>query len=257
MGKGGSQTTLRSPVENTAFFVAANPAHEKEGKCIFPGVSLCMVSSALLLTAYAPPASYVAQCLRFPRVVIEQWENYQKGSYRNRCHIASSHGVLRLSIPLLQGKHQRMPIREVQIDHRERWTKNHLETLITAYGSAPFFEEYYELFEPVYQKQPAFLFDLNLELLQTTVKAMRISCSIELSQEYERFPVPECADLRQAISPKEPQKLLGQLEWNPVPYPQVFEERHGFLSDLSIFDMLFCLGPESILNLGEGLTDNR
>lgn len=150
-----------------------------------------------------------------------------------------------------------MPIREVQIDHRERWTKNHLETLITAYGSAPFFEEYYELFEPVYQKQPAFLFDLNLELLQTTVKAMRISCSIELSQEYERFPVPECADLRQAISPKEPQKLLGQLEWNPVPYPQVFEERHGFLSDLSIFDMLFCLGPESILNLGEGLTDNR
>ncbi|MBK6950373.1 MAG: WbqC family protein [Haliscomenobacter sp.] len=216
-----------------------------------------MVSSALLLTAYAPPASYVAQCLRFPRVVIEQWENYQKGSFRNRCHIASSHGVLRLSIPLWQGKHQRMPIREVRIDHRERWAKNHLETLVTAYGSAPFFEEYYDLFEPVYLKRPAFLFDLNLELLQAIAKALRIPCAIELSREYERIPMAECADLRQAISPKERNMHPGLLGWNPIAYPQVFEEKHGFLPDLSIFDMLFCLGPESILNLNEGLTDIR
>ncbi len=213
-----------------------------------------MAFSALLVTAYAPPASYVAQCVRFPKVIIEQGENYQKGSYRNRCFIASSYGLLRLSIPLLKGKHQRMPIREVRIDHRERWAKNHLESLATAYGSAPFFHEYFELFEPLYRKQPEFLFDFNLEMLQIIVNALRIPCTIQLSSTYERNPAPECADLRWAISPKENQHRPDHNGWNPIPYPQVFEERHGFLPDLSIFDMLFCLGPESILNLTQGLT---
>jgi hypothetical protein len=153
---------------------------------------------------------------------VEACEHYQKGSFRNRCHIAGPNGVQRLSIPLVKGKHNQMPIKEVRIAYDEPWQVRHWRSIRTAYGNAPYFEHYADDLAPHYEKHYTFLFDLNLELLRLVLQQkLGWQGEIVLSTSY----IP--ADL--------PKDL-------PQQYPQVFEDKHGFLPDLSILDLLFCCG---------------
>jgi hypothetical protein len=197
-------------------------------------------NTALLPTAFCPPISYIAAFLHFERVQIEQHEHYQKGGMRNRCFIATANGPLRLTVPLLKGKHQQLPVREVRIDYRTPWIKNHWHAIESAYRRAPFFEEYSAYLLPIFQQKPAFLFDLNLSVLTLVLKFLRIPGAPALSEAYEDIPALK-TDLRQVFRPNE-----AQLAWfHTQSYPQVFEDRQGFIPNLSILDLLFCLGPEA------------
>ncbi|NJK84178.1 MAG: WbqC family protein [Saprospiraceae bacterium] len=96
----------------------------------------------LLELHYLPCVHYFTKICQYPKVCLEQHENYLKRSYRNRCHLAAANGILRLSIPLEKGKNQQMPIRSVKIAYDEPWQKQHLKSIHTAYGNAPFFNDY-------------------------------------------------------------------------------------------------------------------
>lgn len=212
--------------------------------------------SALLTTAYCPPIVYLAQFNRFNTIYLEQWENYQKGSYRNRTYIATGNGVLSLSVPLLKGKHQRMPVREVQIDQRQPWLKIHLDSLRSAYNNAPYYADYIDYLLPIYHKKHTFLFDLNLELLQRMMRWWGIATQIELTSQYTVDTDPTILDLRSAISPKVAHVVETTLEQTYPSYPQVFDVRHGFLPNLGSLDLLFCKGPEGGMYLKETLAYN-
>ncbi|MEY4135614.1 MAG: hypothetical protein RL386_1964 [Bacteroidota bacterium] len=198
-------------------------------------------TSALLPTAYLPPIPYLGACFLFGRIFIEQWEHYQKGGTRNRCFIATANGPQRLTIPLLKGKHQQLPVREVRIDYREPWVKTHWQAIRSAYGRAPFYEEYTALLLPVFERRPAFLFDLNQELLRLVLGFLKCPRHPELNEAYVRSPA-DTLDLRAAFRPNymAGQPLQG---FQVLPYPQLFEDRNGFLPGLSILDLLYCLGP--------------
>jgi hypothetical protein len=208
-------------------------------------------TSALLPTAYLPPIAYVGTFFLFGQVFIEQWEHYQKGGMRNRCFIASASGPLRLTIPLLKGKHQQLPVREVRIDYRESWAKNHWQTLRSAYGKAPFYEEYAALLHPVFERRPSFLFDLNQELLHLILGFLKSPQLPELNAGYTATPAG-MLDLRGAFRPD---NAAGRAlpDFHAVPYPQVFEDRNGFLPGLSILDLLFCLGPAARAKITAGI----
>ena len=106
-----------------------------------------MEQKAILLELqYLPPIQYFTKFFQHENVVIEQYEHYIKRSYRNRCHIATSHGIQRLSIPLKKGKNEQQSIRKVQIAYGESWQKNHWSAILAAYSNAPFFEHYEEYF---------------------------------------------------------------------------------------------------------------
>lgn len=196
---------------------------------------------ALLPSSYLPPVSWCAAAWNSKRIFLEACENYQKGSLRNRCHIAGPNGVQRLSIPLLKGKHQQTPLREVRIAYDERWQRQHWRTIKTAYSNAPFFEHYAGDLAPFYERRYAFLFDYNLDLLTFILqKKLDWQGRVILTQAWlptEKWgPV---ADLREAFSGKPGERP----EWfRPLRYPQVFEERGGFLPNLSVLDLLFCCG---------------
>lgn len=211
--------------------------------------------SALLSTAYFPPLSYLAQFLRFPEIVLEQWEHYQKGSYRNRARIATANGMLDLSVPLVKGKHQKMPIREVRVDYGQPWVKAHLDTLQSAYGKSPFYADYVVFLEPIFASRPLFLFDLNYAILEKLLKWWRIPTPLSLSLAYTPASTPSYAhvDLRDALSPKPGRAGAAMPGVRAAAYPQVFEARHGFVGDLSALDLLFCTGPEGILYLKESI----
>ncbi len=173
-----------------------------------------------------------------PALSLEACEHYQKGSYRNRCHLAGPNGVQRLSIPLLHGKHQQTPIREVRIAPGTDWPKQHWRSIRTAYGNAPFFEHYADELAPFYEKSWPFLFDFNLELLQFVLGKIGYRGEISCSETFLPRQTARAGDFREMLRPNAPVPAW----FSPLPYAQVFTDRHGFLPDLAVLDLLMCCG---------------
>ncbi len=216
---------------------------------------MTIAGNGLLELHYLPCIQYFTKFYLHSRVWIEQHEHYQKGSYRNRAHIASANGLLRLSIPLVKGKHQQQNIREVRIAYDEPWPTQHWQSIRSAYGNAPFFEYYSEHLQPIFHKRPTFLFDFNLELLQTLLGLLSIDCPVTLSTEYYKNIPDDWKDYRNLISPKNEQSPADPF-FKGVKYVQVFEEKHGFLPNLSILDLLFCVGPGASMLLEASIPEN-
>ncbi len=199
----------------------------------------------LLELQYWPPVQYFTKFILYPQVQLEQREHYRKGSYRNRCCIASANGLLRLSVPLMKGKNEQQPIREVRIAGREDWQYQHWKSIRTAYNRSPFFEHYSDTIKPLFQKKYDLLFDLNQEILQTMLSILSIRAEPVLTKTYDAMPAEGIVDFRNGISPKV-QYALADPHFDARPYPQVFEEKHGFFPNLSILDLLFCCGPQAL-----------
>ena len=192
---------------------------------------------------YCPPVTWFLAVSHASEVYLEQQEHYVKGTYRNRCHIAAVNGVQRLTVPLRKGKNQQQPIREVRIAYDEPWQIRHWRALCTAYGNSPFFEHYSELYVSFFTiKKYEFLWDWNYELLMVSMKILKIKTPILLTESYESYP-KDSLDLRTKFQPNSSPQVT---DLEQVKYPQVFEDRLGFLGDLSIFDIIFCAGRINI-----------
>ena len=187
-------------------------------------------------------------------VYIEACENYQKQSYRNRCRFYAADGVQALSFPVVHesGTHK-LPISEIKIDYSTPWIMQHKRAIISAYRTSAYFEYYQdELFE-ILDSKPEKLFDLNLALIHFFVEKTGIKVDLRLTSEFSVQGLVEgssvqCEDLREIIHPKRPNGLLASMGLEK-PYFQVFTRKYGFQSDLSIMDLLFNEGPDSIMFL--------
>lgn len=202
---------------------------------------------ALLALHYLPNVQYMSKWLAFGEVRIEQHEHYGKGTYRNRCQIAGANGPLLLSVPLLKGKNEQQPVREVRIAYQQPWQAQHWQSIQSAYGKSPFFLYYADAFEALYQQKPELLFDWNAALLTLLLRCLKLPSELAFTQRYEEAPAAEVVDFRQRLSPKAPSE--ADAHFKSIVYPQVFAEKHGFLPNLSTLDLLFCTGPEAALYL--------
>lgn len=172
------------------------------------------------------------------QVVWEVWDNFQKQTYRNRCYIATDQGALMLNIPIrhVGGNTGRQAYREVQIENSTPWQRQHWRSLATAYRSAPFFEYYEAELRPVFEKPFSLLLDLNLETLSVMCGLLELPFPTSRSTQFQTQP-EGLQDGRFLISSKIKNSI-------PVAeYAQVFQERHGFLENLSALDLLFNQGP--------------
>lgn len=206
--------------------------------------------SILIEAQYLPPVHYFSVLSQVSTVYLEAGEHYQKRSYRNRAYLAGANGLVLLSVPLKKGKHQRMPIRKVKVDYKKPWFGEHWHSIKSAYGKSPFFEFYADPIETVLRSKPDNLFSLNRALLLQLLRSLQMDVEILETKEYGRVP-EDTLDLREAIHPKNP-----KLDFEPLPYPQVFKERHGFIPNLSILDLLFCTGPQAPLLLKQFADQN-
>lgn len=217
----------------------------------------------LLSTAYFPPVSYFAAIAQDMEgvvgpssIFIESRENYQKQSYRNRCRFYGADGVQTLSFPIIHenGTHKH-PISETLIDYRKPWVQQHKKAIISAYRTSAFFEYYQdELFEILDSKTER-LIDLNTAILKFFIEKTGLKADIHQTEDFSTGPevrlqgqVIKCEDLREVIHPKKANTILKDLGLEK-PYFQVFAQKHGFIKDLSIMDLLFNEGPDSILYL--------
>lgn len=203
-----------------------------------------MSALPLLSIAYAPPLSYY-KLLSLGPCSVEVHETYQKQTFRNRCRILTPQGVEDLVIPIEQGARQDCPIREVRISSHDHWWTRHLQALKSAYGKSPFFEFYIDDIASLYERgRHSFLFDFNWELMGLLARLIHLPLSVELTDSYQSAPgVP--LDYREAIHPK-------RLEETFFPFPTYYHRfpiKGAVTSGVSIFDLLFNMGPESILVL--------
>ncbi len=203
------------------------------------------MSVVLLSTAYLAPVSYYVLLARAGKVVIEQHENYQKQSYRNRCLIAAANGPMVLSIPVKKTLAGKNSIRDIQLSGHGNWQHMHWSSLVSAYASSPYFAFYRDDIHPFYEKKYKYLFDFNEALREEICALLNLEPRLEYSKSYTTGPETETLDYRELIHPKK-QRLEELL---PGPYVQVFDRKFGFLPDLSVLDLLFNTGPEASLFL--------
>ena len=201
-----------------------------------------------LSSAYLAPVEYYSKLKAYDKIYIEQHDHYVKQTYRNRCNIAGPEGVLSLSVPIIRPDTPKCAMKDIRISDHGNWRHLHWNAIESAYNNTPFFEYYKDDLRPFYENKYTFLADFNEELRCKICELMDISPIVEHTASYHTDFLPDEADYREVIHPKKDYTEVDK-DFLPKPYYQVFESRHGFLPNLSVIDLLFNMGPESVLVL--------
>jgi len=189
--------------------------------------------SILTYSEYLPPVSSFITFRSFSEIIIDGEEQFQKSTTRNRCCIAGANGKILLTIPLIGGRGVKSKSREVKINYAEPWQLHHWRSIQSCYGKSSFFHFYEERFQPFYEKRFEFLIDFNIQLLQVCFEILHWEKKIRVTNEFHLEGGNMISNFKSQIS-------------NSLRYHQVFEERNGFFSGLSIVDLIFNVGHEAI-----------
>ena len=196
----------------------------------------------LLHPTYFPSIAQMVAIVQSEGLVFEVFDNYQKKTYRNRTYIAHANGKLALNIPIQHSKNgERQQTKEVVADNSFPWQSQHWKSLQTAYRTSPFFEFYEDDLAPLFQNRVSNLLNHNLQIFDTLCDLLGLEASYSTSPEY--FREPKQKDLRYLVAAKK------ERNYKLTPYTQVLEAHHGFISNLSVLDLLFNEGPNSLLYL--------
>jgi len=208
------------------------------------------MSTALFSTAYFAPIQYYAHLRQSTKPLIESCEHFIKQTYRNRCIVATANSLMPLSLPIDKSNSEKSDIRDVKISDHGHWQHLHWNSIESAYNSSAFFEYYADDIRPFFEKKPEFLFDFNEEIRVKICELLEIPGEVNYTQEFmkEGETPLDWQDFRGIIHPK---KNLSEVDptFLSKPYYQVFDHKFGFQPNLSILDLLFNMGPESILYL--------
>lgn len=177
---------------------------------------------------------------KISNIEISQYEAYPKTSFRNRTIITGSNGLIVLSVPLQNGRNQKSQTRDVKISYDQDWQEQHWRSIVSCYGKSPFFEYYKDSLKSLFQKKQEYLLDLNLTTQEWVLKQLKSKSIPPFSMTQETAIKQTEWDFRDQFKPSSFQTVQ-----NPVKYPQVFEDRIGFQPNLSILDLLSCMGPAS------------
>jgi hypothetical protein len=199
-----------------------------------------MSGFVLLSTAYFAPIQYYSEFLRAEKVYIEQFENFIKQTYRNRCVIMGGNGPIQLIVPVVKGRGPKILIKDLQISYDTEWQRNHWRTIFSAYSSSPFFEYYKDDIYPFFETKHRFLLDFNLKIHEIICELLEYENNAVLTADFEKVP-EGTVNLRERISPKI--KTQSDNDFQTVKYTQVFSDKLGFVPNLSILDLLFNEGP--------------
>ncbi len=204
-----------------------------------------------LTSAYLAPVWYYTKLLSFDKIMVEGFDSYMKQTYRNRCLIVEADGVLSLTIPTEKSDNPKCLMRDVRISDHGHWRRVHWNALEAAYRHSPFFEYYADDFAPFYEHQYTFLWDFNMELCQLVCGLIDIHPDMEATNGYLKDTQN---DYREMIHPKNDYHI--DTAFSPAPYYQVFSEKQGFQPNLSIVDLLFNMGPESLIVLQKSISSS-
>ncbi|WP_435577620.1 WbqC family protein [Gilvibacter sp.] len=197
--------------------------------------------TSLIHPAYFGNIALWSVIVKAEKLMIERCDNYQKQTYRNRLYIAHSNGKLGLNIPVKHSKDgQRQKTATVTIENNFHWQRDHWRSLEAGYRSSPFFEFYEDELEPFFQEKKETLFDNNIKSMELIAELLGIPLEYTYTEQYDVEITESIKDYRHLIRSKKVPEIATPH------YHQVHEVEHGYLNNLSVLDLLFNLGPESI-----------
>ncbi|MEK8179684.1 WbqC family protein [Flavobacterium buctense] len=189
------------------------------------------MKNILIHPSYFPSVSHFVAMTQSDLVTFEMDDNFQKQTNRNRMYIYSPNGIQLLNIPIKHSKTAHQKTKEVQLETAFDWQKQHFKSLEAAYRTSPFFEYFEDAIRPIFEKKHEFLMDLNFETMSVVSKCLGLEFDYNETSEYFH-EVTDKIDFRNLINGK---KDVSEF----APYTQVFGEKHGYLNNLSILDLLF------------------
>ena len=184
----------------------------------------------VLNSSYFPTINYFRCLQSFSTIYIDLFEQYQRHSNRNRTTILGANGTILLTVPI--NKKSKTIMKDVKIADQE-WQKKHIMSIQSAYGSAPFFIHYFEDIKQLINSKCTYLVDLNTIIINYFINQLDIKNPIKHTNKYQKSYPHNYMDLRDKIN----------INNNNKTYHQIFGEK--FLSNLSIIDLIFNLGPEA------------
>lgn len=199
-------------------------------------------NNCILSTAYWGNIQYFTKLLLYENVLIEKWETYPKQSFRNRCNIYGVNGIQTLNVPIKKGSKKNIVIKDIEISYDTNWQTNHFKSIESAYSSSPFFEFFADDLNTIYNTKHKYLLDLNLQILNISCEWLSIDNNYTFSNEFVLNT--KHADYRMSIHPKTTKNKHDKY-FEQAYYMQGFEQRNGFLPNLSIIDLIVNMGSEA------------
>lgn len=189
--------------------------------------------------------SSIAQCVAIVQaktVTFEVCDNYQKQTYRNRMNIYGTQGILPLTVPVVYSQKNRQLYKDIIISNDENWQEQHWKSIQSAYSSSPFFEYYEHDLIPLFKEETTHLMDFNFKCLKAVLECLQYDLNFDYSAQFEAS-TPTKTDYRYLVNHRK------ETEQAFKPYVQVFDDKHGFIPNLSILDLIFNEGPNALLYL--------
>ena len=191
------------------------------------------IATPIIEMHYLPCIAYIKEISKYCAVTIEAYEHFIKQTYRNRCSIYGANGKQDLIIPLVK-KSAKIPVKDLQISYDMKWQHTHFMSIHSAYKSSPYYDFYEEEVRALFSLKEKYLLDFNIKCLEWVLNVLKLPTTINLTEQYVvSDEVEHDLDLRNQIHPKK------EIVVEHPKYLQVFEERHGFIENLSIIDWIF------------------
>ncbi|NNC51187.1 MAG: hypothetical protein HKO01_11700 [Flaviramulus sp.] len=196
----------------------------------------------LLHPTYFPNIAQFVAAVNATGIIFEMEDNFLKQTYRNRTYIYGANGKLALNIPVIHSQKNRQKYKDVKIFNEEKWQDIHWKSLLSAYRTSPFFEYYEDELQPLFSQKTKFLLDFNLKCFEAICGCLQLDINISKTDAYYKI-VNDIIDFRFLVNAKKetPQPIQK--------YTQVFSNKHGFIPNLSILDLLFNEGPNAVTYL--------
>ena len=189
---------------------------------------------------YFPNIHQFTQIIKANNILFEVSDNYQKQTFRNRTYIYGANGKLGLFIPVIHTQKNRELFKDVKISYESNWMDLHLKSLQSAYRSSPYFEYFEDNFIKLYSEKEKFLVDFNIKCIKLISNLLDLDLDFKISSEYVE-KTNDIIDLRDLSNARKEKKI------ETPKYIQVFESKHGYLNNLSILDLIFSEGTNSVL----------
>ena len=193
----------------------------------------------LVHPTFLPSIATFVAITKAERVIFEVEDNYQKQTYRNRSHIYGANGKLALNIPVHYTQKNRQAYKDINIANTSNWQLINWKSIESAYRTSPYFEFYEDDIKPLFFSEEENLLDYNFKCLNTILDCLQIDLNYTKTKTFEREP-KGIIDLRYLVN------VRKEKQYKFSSYIQVFANKHGFLSNLGILDLIFNEGPNAV-----------
>lgn len=198
-----------------------------------------MQMNIIIHPTYFPNIASFVALAKAEQITFEVDDNFLKQTYRNRCYIYGANGKLALNVPVIHTQKNRQKYQDVKIFNETNWQDLHWKSLLSAYRTSPFFEYYEDDIKPLFNSKAHYILDFNLKCFEVVSDCLQLDLQPSKSEIYQKQP-ENIIDFRALVNAKK--EMTQQFD----SYTQVFSDKHGFVPNLSILDLLFNEGPNAV-----------